>query len=29
MLRRVKKDVEHEIGKKIEIEVLCDLTTRQ
>lgn len=29
MLRRVKKDVEHEIGKKNEIQVMCDLTRRQ
>nr|QBK46516.1 helicase SRCAP isoform X1 [Philasterides dicentrarchi] len=29
MLRRVKKDVEHEIGKKIEITVSCEMTRRQ
>eukprot|EP01022_Parablepharisma_sp_SALTPOND_P011756 TRINITY_DN149_c0_g2_i1.p1 TRINITY_DN149_c0_g2~~TRINITY_DN149_c0_g2_i1.p1 ORF type:complete len:1444 (+),score=199.37 TRINITY_DN149_c0_g2_i1:629-4960(+) len=29
MLRRVKKDVEHEIGPKEEIEVFCEMTSRQ
>ncbi|KAI8813271.1 SNF2 family N-terminal domain-containing protein [Cladochytrium replicatum] len=29
MLRRVKKDVENELGEKIEIEVPCQLTARQ
>ena len=29
MLRRVKKDVENEIGKKTEYEILCDMTERQ
>ncbi|KRX08854.1 P-loop containing nucleoside triphosphate hydrolase [Pseudocohnilembus persalinus] len=29
MLRRVKKDVEHEIGKKHEIQVFCEMTRRQ
>ena len=29
MLRRVKKDVEHEIGKKIEHQILCEMTKRQ
>ena len=29
MLRRVKKDVEHEIGQKKEFQILCEMTTRQ
>jgi SNF2 family DNA or RNA helicase len=29
MLRRVKKDVENEIGPKVEVEVLCEMTERQ
>ena len=29
MLRRVKKDVENEIGPKTEYEILCDMTERQ
>jgi DNA helicase INO80 len=29
MLRRVKKDVENEIGPKVEYEILCDMTERQ
>ncbi len=29
MLRRVKKDVENEIGPKIEYEILCEMTERQ
>ncbi len=29
MLRRVKKDVEHEIGKKFENRILCEMTKRQ
>lgn len=29
MLRRVKKDVEHEIGKKIEHQTVCEMTRRQ
>lgn len=29
MLRRVKKDVEHEIGQKKEYQILCGMTTRQ
>ena len=29
MLRRIKKDVENEIGQKKEYSVLCDMTTRQ
>jgi DNA helicase INO80 len=29
MLRRVKKDVEHEIGPKEELELFCDMTSRQ
>lgn len=29
MLRRVKKNVQSELGDKIEIDVLCDLTQRQ
>ena len=29
MLRRVKKDVEKEIGKKIEHKIYCTLTSRQ
>ncbi|KAI9145778.1 SNF2 family N-terminal domain-containing protein [Paraphysoderma sedebokerense] len=29
MLRRVKKDVEHELGEKIELEISCNLTHRQ
>ena len=29
MLRRVKKDVEKEIGRKIEVQVRCELTKRQ
>jgi len=29
MLRRVKKDVEHEIGKKHEHRILCEMTKRQ
>lgn len=29
MLRRIKKDVENEIGPKTEYEILCDMTERQ
>ena len=29
MLRRVKKDVEKEIGKKTEYKILCHMTKRQ
>lgn len=29
MLRRVKKDVEKELGKKIEHKIYCDLSVRQ
>ncbi|OUM61968.1 hypothetical protein PIROE2DRAFT_36085, partial [Piromyces sp. E2] len=29
MLRRIKRDVEHELGEKIELEVKCQLTPRQ
>ncbi len=29
MLRRVKKDVEHEIGPKEEVELTCEMTSRQ
>ena len=29
MLRRVKKDVEHEIGQKKEFQILCEMTKRQ
>lgn len=29
MLRRVKKDVENEIGQKTEFEIFCDMTNRQ
>eukprot|EP00833_Pecoramyces_ruminatium_P000571 jgi/Orpsp1_1/1174603/evm.model.c7180000050717.1 len=29
MLRRIKRDVEHELGEKIEVEVKCHLTPRQ
>jgi DNA helicase INO80 len=29
MLRRIKKDVEHEIGAKTEIQILCEMTNRQ
>ena len=29
MLRRIKRDVEHELGEKIELEVKCHLTPRQ
>ena len=29
MLRRIKKDVEHEIGPKEEFELFCDMTSRQ
>ena len=29
MLRRIKKDVEHEIGKKHEHQRLCEMTKRQ
>jgi SNF2 family DNA or RNA helicase len=29
MLRRVKKDVENEIGPKVEVEILCEMTERQ
>ena len=29
MLRRVKKDVEHEIGQKKEFQILCEMTRRQ
>ncbi|KAG2181239.1 hypothetical protein INT43_008822 [Umbelopsis isabellina] len=29
MLRRIKRNVQHELGEKIEIEVYCDLTARQ
>lgn len=29
MLRRVKKDVEHEIGPKVEYEIPCEMTERQ
>ncbi|CAO3609634.1 unnamed protein product [Cunninghamella blakesleeana] len=29
MLRRIKRNVQHELGEKIEIEVYCELTARQ
>ena len=29
MLRRVKKDVENELGDKIELDIICDLSSRQ
>lgn len=29
MLRRIKKDVENEIGQKTEVEILCEMTSRQ
>jgi len=29
MLRRIKRNVQHELGEKIEIELYCDLTARQ
>ncbi|KAI0234140.1 putative DNA helicase ino80 [Massospora cicadina] len=29
MLRRVKKNVQHELGEKIELEIMCNLTPRQ
>ncbi|CAO3683059.1 unnamed protein product [Rhizopus stolonifer] len=29
MLRRIKRNVQHELGEKIELEVFCDLTARQ
>jgi DNA helicase INO80 len=29
MLRRIKRNVQHELGEKIEIEVFCELTARQ
>ncbi|KAI8880862.1 hypothetical protein K501DRAFT_224069 [Backusella circina FSU 941] len=29
MLRRIKRNVQHELGEKIEIEVYCDMTARQ
>ncbi|KAJ9055138.1 putative DNA helicase ino80, variant 2 [Entomophthora muscae] len=29
MLRRVKKNVQHELGEKIELEIMCSLTPRQ
>jgi chromatin-remodeling ATPase INO80 len=29
MLRRIKKDVEHEIGPKEEIQIFCQMTNRQ
>jgi DNA helicase INO80 len=29
MLRRIKKDVENEIGQKTEIEIFCEMTSRQ
>lgn len=29
MLRRIKKDVEHEIGKKYQHQILCEMTKRQ
>mmetsp|Transcript_1030 Transcript_1030/g.2512 ORF Transcript_1030/g.2512 Transcript_1030/m.2512 type:complete len:1250 (-) Transcript_1030:57-3806(-) len=29
MLRRVKKDVENEIGQKTEVEIFCEMTSRQ
>ena len=29
MLRRIKRDVEHELGEKIELEVKCSLASRQ
>lgn len=29
MLRRIKKDVEHEIGQKTEYHIVCDMTKRQ
>ncbi len=29
MLRRVKKDVEHELGQKFETQVVCEMTKRQ
>ncbi|KAI8092584.1 SNF2 family N-terminal domain-containing protein [Halteromyces radiatus] len=29
MLRRIKRNVQHELGEKIEVELYCDLTARQ
>ncbi|KAI8974093.1 SNF2 family N-terminal domain-containing protein [Pilobolus umbonatus] len=29
MLRRIKRNVQHELGEKIEVEVYCELTARQ
>ncbi|KAI7905492.1 SNF2 family N-terminal domain-containing protein [Cokeromyces recurvatus] len=29
MLRRIKRNVQHELGEKIEIEIFCELTARQ
>lgn len=29
MLRRLKKDVENEIGQKKEVQIVCEMTTRQ
>ncbi|KAI8575947.1 hypothetical protein K450DRAFT_259099 [Umbelopsis ramanniana AG] len=29
MLRRIKRNVQHELGEKIELELYCDLTARQ
>lgn len=29
MLRRIKRNVQHELGEKIEVEIYCDLTARQ
>lgn len=29
MLRRIKKDVEHEIGQKTEFHIICEMTQRQ
>ncbi|KAI9356810.1 SNF2 family N-terminal domain-containing protein [Pilaira anomala] len=29
MLRRIKRNVQHELGEKIEVEVFCELTARQ
>jgi len=28
MLRRIKKDVDHEIGAKREFQIMCEMTTR-
>lgn len=29
MLRRLKKDVENEIGQKREVQIVCEMTSRQ